>query len=80
LFVCLECGAIFEEPVYWEEKHGLDTPPYEQLSGCKVCRGSYTETYQCSGCGEWIVDDYIKINNDRYCQDCYHTYTLGEEN
>lgn len=79
LFVCLECGEIFEEPVYWEETHGLDTPPYEQWSGCPYCKGCYTEAHRCDCCDEWITDDYIIVNENRYCQDCYRPVELGEE-
>lgn len=43
LYRCLDCGYIFEEPVVWQESHGLDTPPYEEWSGCPRCRGGYEE-------------------------------------
>ena len=78
LFICTECGCLFEEPVEWEERHGLDTPPYEKWSGCPQCHGNYVETYQCDCCGEWIEDYYIRIGDDRYCQNCYVEYALGE--
>ena len=80
LFVCLECGSIFEEPAYWEEEHGLDTPPYESMSGCPSCYGSYVEAYKCDECGDWIDGKYIKTDSgDRICENCYIVYELGEE-
>lgn len=79
MFICLECHQEFNTPKRWTEKHGLDTPPYEEFIGCPYCSGNYTEAYQCSCCGEWITDDYIKIDDDRYCDGCYIKYTIGEE-
>lgn len=81
MFVCLECNNIFESPIYWEERYGLDGPPYEQFSGSPCCREAYGEAHTCSECGEWIVtENYIKIGSDRYCENCYDIYELGEEN
>ena len=79
MYVCIECGKIFTEPDYWEERHGLDTGPYEHFSGCPICNGNYMDAYRCDECDEWITDEYIKIGEKRYCQDCYLIYNLGEE-
>lgn len=80
LFVCLECGKIFEQPVDYVEKHGLDTPPYEEFSGSPCCAGAYTEAHKCDCCGEWIVSSYVKINDgERYCEDCFSIKELDDE-
>ena len=79
MFICLDCGLIFSEPVKYTERHGLDTPPYEQFSGCPDCGGAYDKTYQCDACGCWIGDDYIKVSGYRICSDCYEEKTIGEE-
>ena len=81
LFVCIECGRTFEEPVYWTERHGLDAPPYERLSGCPHCQGSYTEAYECDCCNEWITTEtYVKTEDGkRYCEDCFCLFNLGDE-
>ena len=80
MFVCIECGRVFEEPVSWEEKHGLDSPPYEELTGCPYCYGAYTEAYRCVCCDEFISDNYIKTEDDkRYCNNCFTHMKLGEE-
>lgn len=79
MLVCLECLRLFEEPQYWEERHGLDTPPYEQMSGCPFCGGAYSETHRCNECDEWIVDSYIKVGDKRYCSECCLPMELGEE-
>ena len=79
MFVCLECGRLFEEPAVWEEKHGLDYGPYELWSGCPLCHGGYTETYRCDCCDEFITGDYIMVDDKRYCSDCCVSMTIGEE-
>ena len=80
MFVCIECGNVFQEPMRWEEKHGLDSGPYERFSGCPNCGSSYTKAYRCDYCREWITGDYIKVENDnRYCENCFKHMELGEE-
>ena len=80
LFVCLECGNVFEEPYEWEETHNLDSPPYEQWSGCPYCKGDYVKAHRCNCCDEWITDSYIKTDDDkRYCENCFTKINLGDE-
>ena len=69
MYRCCECGNLFEEgeQAVWEERHGLDSPPYEKFSGCPVCRGDYEEVYQCKKCGEWHSDDELY---DGWCEKC----------
>lgn len=79
-FICLECGALFDEPKKYIELHGLDTPPYEEMSGCPVCGGAYTNTIFCDACGEPITGDYVKINptGDCYCDSCFMLRSLDD--
>ena len=72
-FKCLECGHIFDEcEVYWwEETHGLDTPPYEKFSGCPICKSVYEETTPCKICGS------EHLENELYgcvCAECVEPY------
>lgn len=73
IFVCRNCGSLFEEPDYYLERHGLDTPPYEHIDMCPVCKSSdIAETFQCALCGEYIISQYIQLSNGLYiCSDCY---------
>ena len=64
-YTCLDCGKTFDDPKRWEERHGLDSPPYEDFSGCPYCGGAYTRTILCDACGEPIVGDYVKIQTTR---------------
>ena len=69
MYRCENCGNLFEEgeQAVWEETHGLDSPPYEKLSGCPVCRGDYEEVYQCKECGDWHSEDELY---DGWCEKC----------
>lgn len=80
MYICLECGSLFDKPVYYREKHGFDTPPYEEFEACPCCGGAFTETYECDSCGEWITGDYVELNDgSRYCEECYCIKTIGED-
>lgn len=80
MFICTNCGHLFEEPDCWEERHGFTYGPFEKFSGCPKCGEAYVETYKCDGCEEWIDGSYIKIDSgERICENCYTTYELGEE-
>jgi hypothetical protein len=56
MFICLECGKTFDEPVVWYEKHGLDTPPYERWVGSPCCHADYEDACFCENCGEAIPE------------------------
>lgn len=36
--MCNDCGAVFEYPDVYEERHGLSSPPYERFLVCPECR------------------------------------------
>lgn len=44
-YTCLDCGKTFDDPKRWEERHGLDSPPYEDFSGCPYCGGAYVLSF-----------------------------------
>lgn len=79
-FICLNCNELFDEPSYWEEQHGLDHGPFEQMSGCPYCGGSYVKAHKCDACDYWIDSKYIKLESgERICENCYAEYEIGEE-
>ena len=45
MFRCIDCGKTFRTPKTRYEKHGLDTPPYEEWDCCPYCGGD-VETYE----------------------------------
>ena len=69
MYRCENCGHLFEEgeQAVWEERHGLDTPPYEQWSGCPICKGGYEEVHQCQECEEWHTGEELY---DGWCEKC----------
>ena len=79
MLVCLDCGHIFNEPTHYSESHGFDFGSYEEWNGCPKCSGAYTKAYKCNCCGKWITNDYVKIEDKRYCELCYQVYELDEE-
>jgi hypothetical protein len=68
-YKCVSCGHIFEdcEQAEWEEKHGLDTPPYEKFVGCPLCGCTYEETVKCECCGADFLEEELTY---RVCEDC----------
>ena len=71
MYICLDCGALFSDTRKYIERHGLDSPPYEEIIGCPSCGGAYVEAIQCDICGNYIVDDYFETKEGRiYCADC----------
>lgn len=35
---CETCKKIFNSPKFYEERHGLDSPPYERVAVCPNCQ------------------------------------------
>lgn len=80
MFVCVNCGYIFAEPDCWEETHGFNYGPFEEVSGCPECGEPYVEAYVCEGCNDYIDGPYIKtVDGARYCENCYTLMELGDE-
>ena len=80
MWVCTDCGHFFENPHYWEERHGFDYGPFEKFSGCPKCGEPYVEAHQCDSCGEFITNTYIKTESgERYCENCYTVIDVGDE-
>ena len=45
-YKCRECGATFEEPHRWVERHGFTYGPFEHWSACPYCGScDYDEAY-----------------------------------
>ena len=76
MYKCYECGHLFEkgEEVRWMETHGLSCPPYEEMTGCPVCKGNYYEIEPCRICGS-----YEHYANEDFCDNCKNDVKLKFE-
>ena len=81
MLICLDCGALFEQARTIVERHGLDTPPYEELQTCPRCLSTaICPTYRCDLCGEWISGGYIKtLDGDRICDECHTRRDVSDD-
>ena len=68
-YECHNCGKRFEEPHIIEEKHGLDTPPYEKIGVCPYCKGYFEEMQECKICGEYFTEDELTSG---VCDECIY--------
>lgn len=79
-YVCVDCGEVFSEPKRHIETHGFSAGPYEVFYVCPCCGGDYVRARRCDACGDWIVGQYIMLENgERICDECYTIYEIGEE-
>lgn len=45
-YKCRECGAEFDEPHRWVERHGFTYGPFEHWSACPLCGScDYGDSY-----------------------------------
>ena len=73
IYICRDCGETFDEPKHYTERHGLETGPYEGLTCCPFCGGSYEEAVTCEGCGRLIPESEACVTDDlqhMLCTDC----------
>lgn len=78
MFICKDCGFIFEEP----KKYSEDLTPGGaneggsfniELKGCPKCQGSFAEAKQCGSCEEWFDADDLTDTTEYFnggCGDC----------
>ena len=79
MFVCVECREPFETAKRVIERHGLDTPPYEEYEGCPHCGGwAFVEAVLCSSCGQIITEDYFMVNEEAFCEECCTRQTFDD--
>lgn len=65
MYICHECQTQFQKPLKIIEKHGLSSPPYENIFVCPRCK---SENYEkagprfCRNCGA-----KLKSSQTNYC-------------
>jgi hypothetical protein len=69
MLICRDCGYIFgeDEVDYYEERHGLDYPPYEKVFCCPSCQGDFEEAEYCEVCENYFYDEDV-VNG--ICHEC----------
>lgn len=76
MYICCDCGHVFEEPKHYSEDR---TPGgafeggsfIEHYDGCPLCAGAFEEAVECDGCGEYVSERVIEYNNDgAFCNSC----------
>lgn len=73
MLICKDCGAVFDTPSVFREKHSwLDDCPSEYFSMCPVCGcGDLAEATQCINCGE--ETDGEQMIDGLLCDECFET-------
>lgn len=75
MYICNNCGRTFNEPEIYFERHGPDSPPYEEFGMCPGCEcGDFEEAEYCIHCEKWLLDEEIYAG---VCKKC--AYELGED-
>ena len=66
MYVCSECGQVFDIPYEWTEPYG------QSFKGSPCCRANYDEASLCE-CGN------IKEKYHRYCDKCEEVIKIENE-
>lgn len=73
MYICNNCMAVFSRPDTIQEKHGLDSPPYETVPVCPTCHDpDIAEAMECEDCGCWVPSFFETKSGHIYCKDCCH--------
>ena len=81
-YICIDCRRQFDEPRVYEERHGLETGPYEKMSCCPFCGGGYEEAVECDECGKVIPESEACFSEPWHktlCPECYQAEEDAEE-
>ena len=78
MYICLDCEELFDEPKSWEERHGLDYPPYEVWHGCPFCGGGCIIIAEfCDGCNKPLIGEHIRTcHGTKYCENCFTYHSV----
>lgn len=79
-YICTDCGATFDEPHEYEERHGFTHGPFEKWSVCPYCGNPrYEESVICDRCGKTVArseiyHDIIDISGleKEVCTECHN--------
>ena len=69
MFICHECGEVFEEPKIIEEHHPYGmTYATEEWAVCPHCgENNFDKAKKCSMCGEYVAE----VDEEELCEVCH---------
>lgn len=65
MYICTECGEVFDNISWWIEPHG------EELCGCPYCGGAAQKAKKCGVCGLYYLEEEL---NGGVCDECIDEY------
>ena len=74
MFICKDCGSLFENPDHMEENVGeyCGQPAFQTIDICPNCHcDEIDEARMCEICGEWISEDDMECD---VCYDCMNEH------
>lgn len=72
MYICKNCGEVFDVPKKIFESHGFTDGTGEELFVCPNCEGDYEEAIECENCGAVVgISDVCLTDDDKQvCQSC----------
>lgn len=75
MYICDNCGNVFENPRTWREERSGDGWAYETMTSSPCCDDSYSEAVPCQCCGMNLIPD-----TQDYCKECERALNMIMEN
>lgn len=60
IYVCDQCGGVFDGPYHITERHGFLEPPFEQIPVSPCCEADFSNGAECAECGRIVSEDNIE--------------------
>lgn len=72
--MCLDCGAVFDEPKVIKEPFG------EIRDVCPNCNGDFVRALRCDVCHEYITGTFaVTKDKEIICGDCFTEYDITDD-
>lgn len=85
MYICLECGEVFEHPKEYKEYYVNEvingTNSYTYYA-CPRCEGAYEEAVECEECGDFVPKSEINyvLQGEKFIRMCNKCYEEEENN
>lgn len=76
MFICNDCGAMYDSLEKFHEYIDDDGHEYNIYYGCPNCRSDNVDQLcKCDLCGEYVADGYVLLKDGTIaCNNCYTLY------